>query len=35
MYMGMNMYVNTNRFKEAAVTSESQIAVHSYGIGGE
>jgi hypothetical protein len=35
MYMGMNIYVNTYRFKEATITSDSQITVHSYGIGGE
>jgi hypothetical protein len=35
MYMDMNIKVDTNKFKEAAITSDSQITVHSYGISGE
>jgi hypothetical protein len=33
--MYMNINVNTNTDREAAITSDSQITVHSCGIGGE
>jgi hypothetical protein len=35
VYTDMNIHVNTITFKEAAITSGSQITVHSYEIGGE
>ena len=35
IHIEVNIYVNRNMDKEAAISSGSQITVHSYGIGGE